>query len=78
MQIKLSGKTQQEAFRLESSSGLSVVFLTIFGFAGAVVGLQEVALHTAAGVGAVSICARLTARPVHIALIEICGEITIH
>lgn len=45
--------------------------LTIFGFAGAVVWLQQVALHTAAGVGALRVCARLAARPVHIAFIEI-------
>lgn len=51
--------------------------LTIFGFAGAVIWLQQVSLHTAAGVGALSVCARLTARPVHIALIEIYKKITL-
>lgn len=45
--------------------------LTIFGFAGAVVWLQQIALHTAAGVGALSVCARLAARPIHTALIKI-------
>ena len=51
-----------------------VCILTIFGFAGAVVWLQQVALHTAAGVGALIVCAHLTAGPVHIALIEIYQE----
>lgn len=51
--------------------------LTIFGFAGAVIWLQQVSLHTAAGVGALSVCARLTARPIHIALIEIYKKITL-
>lgn len=45
---------------------------TIFGFAGAVVGLKQVALHAAAGVGAVCISAGLTARPVHCTLVKIC------
>lgn len=50
---------------------VSVCVLTIFGFTRAVVWLQQVALHTAAGVGALRVRARLTARPVHIALIVI-------
>lgn len=45
--------------------------LTIFGFAGAVVWLQQVTLHAAADVAALSISACLTASPVHITLIEI-------
>lgn len=45
--------------------------LTIFGFAGAVVWLQEIALHTAAGVAAFSVCACLTACSIHTTLIEI-------
>lgn len=44
---------------------------TIFGFAGAVVWLQQVTLHTAAGVRALSVGARLAASPVHVALIKI-------
>lgn len=44
---------------------------TIFGFAGAVVWLQQVTLHTAAGVRALSVRARLAASPVHIALVKI-------
>lgn len=49
--------------------------LTILSFAGAVVRLQQVALHTTADVGAFCIGARLTAGAVHIALVEICrGE----
>lgn len=58
--------------------GGNCILLTIFGFAGAVVRLQQVALHTGADVGALSVCARLTAHPVHIALIEIYGKTTIH
>lgn len=53
-----------------------VFVLTIFGFAGAIVWLQQVALHTAAGVGALCVCARLAACPVHIALVEIYMVIT--
>lgn len=53
-----------------------VFVLTIFGFAGAIVWLQQVALHTAAGVGARRVCARLAACPVHIALVEIYMGIT--
>lgn len=53
-----------------------VFVLTIFGFAGAIVWLQQVALHTAAGVGALCVCARLAACPVHIALVEIYMGIT--
>lgn len=44
---------------------------TIFGFAGAVVWLQQVTLHTATGVRALSVRARLAASPVHIALVKI-------
>lgn len=50
--------------------------LTIFGFAGAVVWLHQVTLHTGAGVGALSVSARLTASPVHVTLIEIYKRIT--
>lgn len=48
--------------------------LTIFGFAGTVVWLQQVTLHTAAGIGALTVCACLTAGPIHTALIEIYQE----
>lgn len=69
-------------FSRNSILGLCCAFctcvLTIFGFAGAVVWLQQVALHTAAGVGALGVCACLTARPVHIALIEIYRGTTIY
>lgn len=44
---------------------------TIFGFAGAVVWLQQVTLHTAAGVRAFSVRARLAASPVDVALVKI-------
>lgn len=44
---------------------------TVFGFAGAVVWLQQVALHTAAGVGALSVAARLAAGPVRVTLVKI-------
>lgn len=50
---------------------------TIFGFAGAVVWLQQVTLHTAAGVRALSVGARLAASPVHVALIKIYRRTTI-
>lgn len=50
---------------------------TIFGFAGAVVWLQQVTLHTAAGVRALTVGARLAASPVHVALIKIYRRTTI-
>lgn len=50
---------------------------TILGFAGAVVWLQEVTLHTAAGVRALTVGARLAASPVHVALIKIYRRIPI-
>lgn len=50
---------------------ICMCIFTIFGFAWAVVWLQQVALHTAAGVGALSVYARLTAGPVYTALIKI-------
>lgn len=51
-----------------------VRLLTILGFAGAVVRLQQVTLHTAADVGALGVGARLAAGAVHGALVEICRE----
>lgn len=50
---------------------------TVFGFARAVVWLQQVTLHAAAGVGALSVAARLAASPVHVALIKIYKRTTI-
>lgn len=50
---------------------------TIFGFAGAVVWLQQVTFHTAAGVRALTVGARLAASPVQVALIKIYRRITI-
>ena len=45
--------------------------LTVLGLAGAVVGLQQVALHTGADVGALGVGARLAAGAVHHALVEV-------
>lgn len=45
--------------------------LTVLGFAGSVVRLQEIALDTAARVGALCVGARLTARPVHGAFVKV-------
>lgn len=45
--------------------------LTVLGFAGSVVWLQEIPLDTAARVGALCVGARLAARPVHGAFIEV-------
>lgn len=53
---------------------LRVWLLTVLSFAGAVVRLQQVSLHTTADVGALRIGARLTAGAVHVALVEICRE----
>lgn len=50
---------------------------TIFSFAGAVVWLQQVSLHAAAGVRALSVGARLAAGPVHVALVKIYRRRTI-
>lgn len=46
-------------------------FPTILGLARAVVWLRQVALHTAAGVGAICVCACLTASPVHCTLVKV-------
>lgn len=45
---------------------------TILGFARAVVRLRQVALHAAAGVGAICISAGLTASTIYCALVKIC------
>ena len=45
--------------------------LTVLGLAGPVVGLQQVALHTAAEVGALGVGACLAAGSVHHALVEV-------
>lgn len=46
--------------------------LTILGLAGAVVWLQQVTFHTAAGEGAICVGAELAAGAVHRALVEVC------
>lgn len=50
---------------------LKLFLLTIFGFARAVIWLQQIAFNTAAGVASFCVRARLTACPIHTALIEI-------
>lgn len=58
-------------YKLKSLLPSRVSLLTIFGFAGAVVWLQQVTLHTATDVASVGVRACLTACPVHIAFIKI-------
>lgn len=66
-----------EEEEMSGGSGDRWLIPTIFGLAGAVVGLRQVALHTAAGVRALCVGTGLAAGPVHTALVKIWPQHTV-